>query len=907
MPPSEEHEQPFDPSATLTTEPENEEQGSDSPTAEDLATTTEVAPQTALVPSTQEDKAEGKGMANEGQADIPSELAILPLRSVVVYPLTALPLTVGRPRSIRLVDDAVLGKRIIGLVAAKDPEQDDSGPDDVYQVGTAALVHRLRKAPDGTIVLLVQGLERIKIREFTQTEPYLKARVEVAPDSVEDTVEVEALMRNLVELFRRLVALVPHIPDELIMLALHVDDPRQLAYAIATYMRMDLDDAQEILEIDEITEKLRKLTIILNRELEVLELGKKIQAEAKTEMTKVQREYFLREQLKAIKKELGEEDEQTIEVEELRQKIEEAGMPEEAEKEAKRELDRLSKLPTAAAEYSVIRTYLDWLVNLPWSKSTEDNLDIARARRVLDEDHYDLDDIKERIMEYLAVRKLRLERKTDEGEEEEGKDPADHIRSEREAASSHVRSGVILCFIGPPGTGKTSLGRSIARALGRKFVRQSLGGVRDEAEIRGHRRTYIGAMPGRIIQALRRVESRNPVFMLDEIDKVGQDWRGDPSSALLEVLDPEQNRDFRDHYLDVPFDLSQVMFITTGNILDTIPPPLRDRMEIIRLSGYTEEEKIKIAQQYLIQRQIRENSLLPEEIEFEAGAIRKVIRDYTREAGVRNLERELGSICRKVATKVAEGLSPEPVEGLSPEAPPDGSTGSPQRPDEGPAEGPRHELVEGQESVKTLITEEKVAEFLGKPKYFFEAAERTEIPGVATALAWTPTGGDILFIEATKMPGSKGFTLTGQLGDVMKESAQAALSYVRSKAGELGIDVDFFEKSDIHLHVPAGSIPKDGPSAGVTMATALASLLLDRPVRADVGMTGEITLRGQVLPVGGIKEKILAAHRVGLKTVILPQRNEPDLDDVPEEVKEEMTFILADKVDQVFGAALADQ
>jgi ATP-dependent Lon protease len=826
--------------------PESGENGNDS--------LTDVVLETALVPSTQEDKVlEGKGMANEALADIPSELAILPLRNVVVYPLTALPLTVGRPRSIRLIDDAVLGKRMIGLVAAKDPEKEDPDPDDVYTVGTAALVHRLRKAPDGTVVLLVQGLERIKIREFTQAEPYLKARVEVAPDLVEETVEVEALMRNIVELFRRLVALVPHIPDELIMLALNVDDPRQLAYAIATYMRMDLDDAQEILEIDKVTEKLRKLTITLNRELEVLELGKKIQTEAQTEMTKVQREYFLREQLKAIKKELGEEDEQTIEAEELRQKVEEAGMPEEAEKEARRELDRLSKLPTAAAEYSVIRTYLDWLVSLPWNKSTEDNLDIPHARQVLDEDHYDLDDIKERILEYLAVRKLRLERK-EEGKEEE---PVDYIRMERE--------GVILCFIGPPGTGKTSLGRSIARALGRKFVRQSLGGVRDEAEIRGHRRTYIGALPGRIIQALRRVESRNPVFMLDEIDKVGQDWRGDPSSALLEVLDPEQNRDFRDHYLDVPFDLSQVMFITTGNILDTIPPPLRDRMEILRLSGYTEEEKVKIAQQYLIPRQIRENSLHPDEIEFSAGAIRKVIRDYTREAGVRNLERELGSICRKVATKVAEG----------------------------------------EEGVKTLIAEEQVVEFLGKPKYFFEAAERTEIPGVATALAWTPTGGDILFIEATKMPGKKGFTLTGQLGDVMRESAQAALSYVRSKAEELGIDGNFFEESDIHIHVPAGAMPKDGPSAGVTIATALASLLLDRPVRADVGMTGEITLRGQVLPVGGVKEKVLAAHRVGLKTVILPQRNELDLDEVPEEVKEEMRFILADQVDQVFEAALA--
>jgi ATP-dependent Lon protease len=843
----------------------------DNATEKEGGFSTEDTRPTALVPSTQlETERDSKRSSEESLADIPTELAILPLRGVVVYPLTALPITVGRPRSVRLVDDAVLSQRLIGLVAAKDPEAEDPGPDDVYMVGTAALVHRLRKAPDGTVILLVQGLERIKIREFTQFEPYLKAKVKVAPDLVEESVEVEALMRNIVELFRRLVALVPHIPDELVMLALNVDEPRQLVYAIATYMRMDLADAQEVLEIDAVREKLRKLTVTLNRELEVLELGKKIQTEAQTEMTKVQREYFLREQLKAIKRELGEEDEQTMEIEELRQKIEAAGMPEEAEKEAKRELDRLSKLPSAAAEYSVIRTYLDWLVNLPWNKSTEDNLDIARARQVLDEDHYDLEDIKERILEYLAVRKLRLERK-----EEEEEEPADYIRMERE--------GVILCFIGPPGTGKTSLGRSIARALGRKFVRQSLGGVRDEAEIRGHRRTYIGALPGRIIQALRRVESKNPIFMLDEIDKVGQDWRGDPSSALLEVLDPEQNRDFRDHYLDLPFDLSQVMFITTGNVLDTIPPPLRDRMEILRLSGYTEEEKIKIAQQYLIPRQIRENSLRPEEIEFSDGTIRKIIRDYTREAGVRNLERELGSICRKVATKVAEAS-----ESVPPSAPPNrGGWGG--------------------ISERTLITEEKVAEFLGKPRYFFEAAERTEIPGVATGVAWTPTGGDIVFVEATKMPGKKGFTLTGQLGDIMKESAQAALSYVRSKAKELGIAEGFFEENDIHIHVPTGAMPKDGPSAGVTMATALASLLLNKPVRSDVGMTGEITLRGQVLPVGGIKEKVLAAHRVGLKTVILPKRNEPDLDDVPEDVREEMKFVLADQVGQVIDAALADQ
>jgi ATP-dependent Lon protease len=786
------------------------------------------------------------------EGNVPEELAILPLKGLVIYPLIVQALTVGKPRSIRLVDDAVLGERTIGFVTAKDESVDTPGPGDVYNIGTAAVVHRFRKAPDGTVVLFVYGLEKIRIKEFTQIWPYLKAKVEVIPETVEESVEMEALVRTSIDLFRRLVSLTPHIPDELIMMTVDFEDPRQLVYAISAHTKMDTKDAQEILEIDDVKGKLRKLMGLIARELEVLELGKKIRSEAQSEMEKVQREYFLREQLKAIKRELGEKDEQVMEIEELRQKIEEAGMPEEAEKEAKRELDRLSKLPTAAAEYSVVRTYLDWLVNLPWNKSTEDNLDIARARRILDEDHYDLEEVKERILEYLAVRKLRLERK-----EERKEEVRDYIRRERE--------GVILCFIGPPGTGKTSLGQSIARALGRKFIRMSLGGIRDEAEIRGHRRTYIGALPGRIIQAIRRVGSKNPVFMLDEIDKVGRDWRGDPSSALLEVLDPEQNKEFRDHYLDVPFDLSQVMFITTGNILDTIPPALRDRMEILHLSGYTEEEKIKIAQEYLVPRQIRENGLREEEIEITEGAIRKVIRDYTREAGVRNLERELGSICRKVATKVAEG----------------------------------HEG-------KTVVREEEVQEYLGKPKYFFEAAERTEIPGVATGLAWTAAGGDILFVEATKMPGKKGFTLTGQLGDVMKESAQAALSYVRSKAKELGIDEDFFEKHDIHLHVPAGAIPKDGPSAGVTMATALASLLMNKPIRADVGMTGEITLRGQVLPVGGIKEKVLAAHRVGLSTVILPKRNEADLEEVPDEVKEKMNFVLADRIDQVFAAAILD-
>jgi len=806
--------------------------------------------QRTIIPTTQEAKRTEK----EGTLDIPKELPILPLKRAVVFPLTAQPLTVGRPRSIKLIDDAVLGKRIIGLVAAKNPEVEDPGPEDIYSVGTAAMILGLRKAPGGTILLLVQGLERIKIKEFTQLTPYLKANVEVAPDLLEESVEVEALSRNVVDLFRRMVSLMPHVPEEFVMMTLDVDDPRQLAYAIASHLRIDVEDAQQILELDEVKEKLRKLMFILNRELEVLELGRKIQSEAQSEMQKMQREFFLREQLKAIKRELGEKDEQAMEIEELRQKIEAAGMPEEAEKEAKRELDRLSKLPTAAAEYSVIRTYLDWLVNLPWNVATEDNLDIAHARKVLDEDHYDLEEIKERILEYLAVRKLKLERK----EEREKEEVTDYIRRERE--------GVILCFVGPPGTGKTSLGQSIARALGRKFIRMSLGGLRDEAEIRGHRRTYIGAMPGRIIQAIRRVGTKNPVFMLDEIDKVGKDWRGDPASALLEVLDPEQNREFRDHYLDVPFDLSQVMFITTANVLDTIPPALRDRMEILKLSGYTEEEKIKIAQGYLIPRQIRENGLRRDEIEFTEGAIRKIIREYTREAGVRNLERKIGSICRKVATKIAEG-----------------------------------------EPGKVVVTEENVADYLGKPEYFLEAAERLEIPGVAIALAWTATGGDILFVEATKMPGKKGFILTGQLGDVMKESAQAALSYVRSKAEELGIDDNFFEKHDIHLHVPAGAIPKDGPSAGVTMATALASLLTGRPVKADVGMTGEITLRGKVLPVGGIKEKVLAAHRAGLKTVILPKRNEKDLDDIPDEVRKEMNFILVDTVDEALEAALTDR
>jgi ATP-dependent Lon protease len=788
---------------------------------------------------------------------IPEEIPILPLRGVVVYPLMVLPLTVGQPRSVRLVDDVVVGDRLVGLVASQDPEVDEPTPDQVYQMGTVAIIHRLIKAPDGTIRIIVQGVERIHVDEWTAEGPYLKAKVSKSPDILpgEGDVEAEALMRNVVDLFGRLVALVPHLPDELMMAASGTDDPRQLVYLISTSIRMDLQDAQEILEMDHVTDKLRRLTNILTRELEVLELGKKIQSEAQSEMENMQREYFLREQLKAIQRELGEGDEQQMEIEELRAKIAEAGMSEEAEKEALRELSRLEKLPPAAAEYGVIRTYLDWLTSLPWSIITEDALDITHARQVLDEDHYDLEKIKDRILEYLSVRKLRLERAEERAEE--ALHPQDLIRRERE--------GVILCFVGPPGVGKTSLGQSIARSLGRKFIRMSLGGVRDEAEIRGHRRTYIGALPGRIIQTIRRAGSKNPVIMLDEVDKIGADWRGDPSSALLEVLDPEQNREFRDHYLDVAFDLSQVMFITTANILDTIPGPLRDRMEILRLSGYTDEEKVHIAKGYLVPRQIRENGLRDSEIAFTDDAIRTVIHDYTREAGVRSLERQVGAVCRKVATRVAEGRT---------------------------------------ESV--VVEADQVSEYLGKPVYFFEAAERCDLPGVATGLSVTAVGGDILFIEATKMPGQKGLTITGQLGDVMKESAQAALSYVRSQAERLEFDKDFFSKNDIHIHVPAGAVPKDGPSAGVTIATALASLLSGRLVRADVGMTGEVTLRGQVLPVGGIKEKVLAAHRAGLGTVILPRRNEKDLEDLPDGVRDEMNFILVDRVDEVLEAALRD-
>ncbi len=722
-------------------------------------------------------------------------------------------------------------------------------------MGTAAQVHRVLKTPDGTMRLLVQGLERVRILEYTQDRPYLRARIEIIPETLEEGIEMEALMRAVQQLFRRLVELEPQLPDELAVMAINVDDGRQLAYLVAASMRLKSAEAQSLLEMDSVREKLLRITALLKKEVEVLELGHKIQTEAQGEMERMQRDFFLREQMKAIQKELGEEDEQAADIRELEERIAAAGMSEEAAKEAQRELNRMRRMPIQAAEYSVIKTYLDLMVSLPWQQGTSDNLDIGHARQVLDEDHYGLTEIKERILEFLAVRKLRAERKTRRNSNQE--DIGDKIRRERE--------GIVLCFVGPPGVGKTSLGLSIARAMNRKFVRLALGGIRDEADIRGFRRTYIGSMPGRIIQSLRRVESRNPVFMLDEVDKLGHDFRGDPSSALLEVLDPEQNREFRDHYLDVPFDLSQVLFITTANVLDTIPPALRDRMEIIQLSSYTEDEKLKIVQGYLLPRQVKENGLRPAEVAFTEESLREIIQGYTVEAGVRGLERQVGKICRKIAAGVASG-----------------------------------EIKR-----KRTIKPKDLASYLGKRKFFAEeVTERAELPGVAIGLAWTEAGGDLLFFEATKVPGSKGFTLTGQLGDVMKESAQAALSYVRNRAEALGIDPDFFAKSDIHLHIPAGAIPKDGPSAGITMATALASLLTEFPVRPRLGMTGEITLRGKVLPIGGIKEKVLAAARYGLTTVILPRRNEADLEEVAEAVRARMNFILVDTVDEVLEAAL---
>jgi ATP-dependent Lon protease len=766
---------------------------------------------------------------------MPETLSILPLFDATLFPKMVLPLVVMQGESIQLIDEAMSKNRIIGLLVSKEKEMKSSySQEDLYDVGTSALILKMAKTEDNKAQLLVQGLSRFRVKEILEEQPYLKVHVELIKEKEEKDKEIDALMSNLVGLFSRVVELSPGLQPEIAGMARSIKEAGTLADMITSSINSTSEEKQKILETIDIKERLKEVTRLTNYQLEILELGSKIQTQVKGDMDKRQREYYLRQQLKAIQDELGEKEEGSVEVDEYRIKIEEKNLPEEAKKEAERELDRLSKMHPSSAEYTVVSTYLDWITTLPWNETTKDNLDIKKAEKILDDDHYGLEKPKKRIIEYLAVRKLKPESK-----------------------------GPILCFAGPPGTGKTSLGQSIAKALGRKFVRISLGGVRDEAEIRGHRRTYVGALPGRIIQSLRRAESKNPVFMLDEIDKVGSDFRGDPSSALLEVLDPEQNYSFQDHYLDVPFDLSNVMFITTANILDTIPPALRDRMEVLQLLGYTEDEKIKIAQRYLIPRQREAHGLKTSQIKFTKGAVKRIISGYTREAGLRNLEREIASICRGVAAKIASGDA---------------------------------------ESIEIKVI--NVSKYLGSIKITSEAKARTMTPGVTMGLAWTPTGGDLLFVEATAMKGKKGLTLTGQLGDVMKESATAALSFIRANASSLGIEEDYFESHDIHIHVPAGAIPKDGPSAGVTMLTALASLLTNKPVKKDLAMTGEITLRGQVLPVGGVKEKVLAAHRAGIKTLVLPKFNAKDLEDIPKKVQKDIEFHFVDKMRDVLKLAL---
>jgi ATP-dependent Lon protease len=766
---------------------------------------------------------------------IPEILPILPLYDIVLFPKMVLPLMVMQKESIQLIDEAMSKERLIGTIASRSAEpQSEYRPEDLYEFGTAAVILKMAKVEEDKAQLLLQGISRFKIREYTQTSPYFMARVDHLTASSEKDKEVEGLMANLANQYEKIVQLSPGMPSEIAAMAKSLDDPDTLADMVTSTINSSSKEKQEILETLDIGERLKKVTKLVNYQMEILEIGNKIQSEVKGGMDKQQRDYYLRQQLKAIREELGETDDTAVEIEEYRKKIADKHLPEAAAKEAEREINRLSRMHPSSAEYSVAMTYLDWLTEIPWNESTIDNLDLTKAQKILDADHFDLEKAKKRILEYLAVRKLNPNIK-----------------------------GPILCFAGPPGTGKTSLGNSIARALGRKFIRISLGGIRDEAEIRGHRRTYVGAMPGRIIQGIRRSGSNNPVFMLDEIDKVGSDFRGDPSSALLEVLDPEQNFSFGDLYLDVPFDLTKVMFITTANILDTIPPALRDRMEVLRLSGYTPEEKVKIAVRYLIPRQRDANGLKTGQITFTKAAIKQIITGYTREAGLRNLEREIANICRGVASGIAR-----------------------------------------EEISSAKIDAANIAEYLGPVRLTNEMKNRVATPGVVMGLAWTEAGGDVLFIEATVMKGNGKLTMTGQLGDVMKESASAALSYIRTKAGEMGIDEDLFEKRDIHIHVPAGAIPKDGPSAGVTMLTALASLLTGKTTPKNLAMTGEITLRGQVLPVGGIKEKVLAAHRAGIKTVILPEWNEKDMEDVPENVKKSMTFHFAETMEEVLKQAL---
>ncbi|HHT9134415.1 MAG TPA: endopeptidase La [Candidatus Avalokitesvara rifleensis] len=775
----------------------------------------------------------------QDELEIPSELPVLPVQDIVVFPQMVTALGVSTERELKLLDHVLTGKRLLALALQKQGgeknKERDVGHEDLYEYATAVVVLQMLRMPDNTARMLVQGISRLKIDEFVQEEPYLVARVRPLEDELETGMEMQALARSASDQFMKMISMASNLPEELKVAVVNIEHPGRLADMIASHLSISADEKEEILETINVKERLQKVNAFISREMEVLEMAKKIQGQVKSEVDKGQREFYLRQQLKAIQEELGEGDERAVEIKALKKKIEEAKMPPEAQKEAERELARLENMPPQAAEYTVSRTYLDWLISLPWSVSTTDNLDINAAQKVLDEDHYNLKKVKERILEYLAVRKLKEDMK-----------------------------GPILCFVGPPGTGKTSLGKSIARALGRKFVRISLGGVRDEAEIRGHRRTYIGALPGRIIQYIRKAGSNNPVFMMDEIDKLGMDFRGDPASALLEVLDPEQNFAFSDHYLEVPFDLTKVMFITTANFLDPVPPALKDRMEVLELLGYTEEEKISIARQFLIPKQTKEHGLGKDAIVIEDDALKTVISSYTREAGLRNLERTIATLCRKTAKEIAAG-----------------------------------------KTKSVTIKADDLDELLGPPVFFREVAERTAEPGVSTGLAWTPTGGDILFIESTCMPGVGKLTLTGQLGEVMKESAEAAMSYVRSKAKELDIPMEDFTKYDFHIHVPAGAIPKDGPSAGVTMAVSLISLLTKRSVLPNVAMTGEITLRGKVLPVGGIKEKVLAAKRAGISTIIIPKRNDKDLVDVPEHVKADIQFHFVENVDEmrpfVFG------
>jgi ATP-dependent Lon protease len=770
---------------------------------------------------------------------VPGEVPILPLRDTVLFPNSFMPLAVARESSVRLIDEAIASAKVIGVFTQQDPAHEEPGEADLHRVGTLTHIHKMFKLPDGSLRLIVQGLGRIRLERVVGTRPYLRAEVSEVTDLLPEAaaIEIDALERNIRANFAQVVDLSPVLSEDLNALATNINDVGRLSDFIASSLStIDTGVKQQLLETADVRGRLDQLNRILTKELEVLELGSKIQSQVQSEVGKGQREYFLREQMKAIQKELGEGDEQAREADELRGKIDAAGMPEEVRKEALRELDRLTKMPPAAAEYTVARTYIDWLVALPWDKRTDEVIDLLRTKEVLDADHSGLERVKDRILEYLAVRKLRPEVK-----------------------------GPILCFVGPPGVGKTSLARSIATALDRKFVRVSLGGMRDEAEIRGHRRTYVGALPGQIVQGLRRAESRNPVFILDEIDKLGSDFRGDPASALLEVLDPEQNSTFRDHYLDVPFDLSEVLFVTTANVLDTIPPPLRDRMEVLELAGYTEEEKLAIAREHLVDRQVTNHGLSLDQLRFTEEGLSAIIRGYTREAGVRNLEREIGAICRKVARRQAEG----DVSNLT-------------------------------------VTPEVVTQLLGAPRHLDEEVRgRTKDPGVAVGLAWTPVGGDVLFVEASRMTGSNQLTLTGQLGEVMKESARIALSWFRSNAPRYDVDPAFYKDAEIHLHVPAGAIPKDGPSAGVTMVTALASALSGRPVRANLAMTGEVTLSGRVLPVGGIKEKVLAAKRVGIREVILPRQNMKNIvEDLTPAQRQDLEVNYVEDMHEVLALAL---